>query len=94
LVSACQVATGPGEDVLDADNVPATLRALGQTCLERVNWAVRSRDRVLTVVAADLIPYYLDMLLLQISGAFDALAHVTAHALGIHVKGMSPPERC
>jgi len=91
--SACQISTGPGEDVLAADALPATLRALGQTCLERVNWAIRARDQVLSVAAADLIPLFLDMFLLQMSGAFDALAQVTAQALGVGVKGTSPSWR-
>ncbi len=91
--SGCQVSTGVGEDALAADALPATLRALGQTCLERVEWAVRARDRVLSVVAADLIPFYLDMFLLQLSGAFDALAQVTAQALGVHVQRGSPSWR-
>jgi len=91
--SACQISTGEGEDVLAADALPATLRALGQTCLERVDWAVRSRDQVLSVSSADLIPFCLDMFLLQMSGAFDALAQVTAHGLGIHVKSTSPSWR-
>jgi hypothetical protein len=91
--SGCQISAGTGEDVLAADALAATLRALGQTCLERVDWAVRSRDQVLSVVAADLIPFYLDMFLLQVGGAFDALAQVTAHALGVHVQGTSPSWR-
>jgi hypothetical protein len=91
--SGCQVSTGLGEDALAADALPATLRALGQTCLERVDWAVRARDQVLSVVAADLIPFYLDIFLLQLSGAFDALAQVTAQALGVHVKRSSPSWR-
>lgn len=91
--SACQISTGEGEDVLAADTLPATLRALGQTCLERVEWTIRARDQVLSVVAADLIPFYLDMFLLQTSGAFDALAQVTGRGLGVHVKGTSPSWR-
>lgn len=91
--SACQNSTGAGEDVLAADALAATLRTLGQTCLERVDWAVRSRDQVLSVVAADLIPFYLDMFLLQMSGAFDALAQVTAQGLGVHVQRASPSWR-
>jgi hypothetical protein len=47
----------------------------------------------LSVVAADLIPFYLDMFLLQLSGAFDALAQVTAQALGVHVKRSTPSWR-
>ncbi len=91
--SACQISTGAGENVLAADALPATLRALGQTCLERVDWAVRARDHVLSVVAADLIPFYLDMFLLQMSGAFDALAQVTARGLAVHVQRTSPSWR-
>ncbi len=91
--SGCQVSTGVGEDALAADALPATLRALGQTCLERVEWAVRARDRVLSVVAADLIPFYLDMFLLQLSGAFDALAQVTAQGLGVYARLRSPSWR-
>ena len=90
--SACQVSSAD-EDVLDSDTLPTTLRALGQTCLERVNWAVRSRDQVLSVVDSDLIPFYLDAFLLQMSGAFDALAHVTARGLGVHVNRVSPSWR-
>jgi hypothetical protein len=91
--SACQNSTGGGEDVLAADTLPATLRAPRQTCLERVDWTARARDRILAVVAADLIPFYMDMFLLQMSGAFDALAQVTAHGLGVHVKRTSPSWR-
>lgn len=91
--SACQNSTGAGEDVLASDTLPATLRALGQTCLERVDWTVRARDQVLSVIAADLIPFYLDMFLLQMSGAFDALAQVTAQGLGVHVQRTSPSWR-
>lgn len=91
--SGCQVSTGTGEDVLAADALAATLRALGQTCLERVNWAVRARDQVLFVLAADLIPFYLDMFLLQLGGAFDAAAQVAATGLGVQVRGTSPSWR-
>jgi hypothetical protein len=45
------------------------------------------------VVAADLIPFYLDMFLLQMSGAFDAIAQVTAQGLGVHVQRTSPSWR-
>lgn len=58
-----------------------------------MDWAVRARDQVLSVVAADLIPLYLDMFLLQVAGAFDALAQVTANALNVHVQGTSPSWR-
>jgi hypothetical protein len=91
--SGCQVSTGSADDVMAPDADPATLRALGQTCLERVGWAIRARDLVLSVVAVDLIPFYLDMFLLQMSGAFDAAAQVASDGLGVHLQRESPSWR-
>ena len=86
--SGCQLATGL-EDPLADDSQPPSLRELGQTCLERVNWAIRARDQVLSNVANYEIPFYLDMFLLQLSGAFDALAQVTSLALNVQTTSRS-----
>jgi hypothetical protein len=90
--SACQASTGDVDDITGPDVVAPSLRSLGQTALERVNWALRSRDKVLSAVD-DSIPFYLDMFLLQISAAFDATAHVVATGLDSHVPRVDPKWR-
>lgn len=81
--SACQLSTGAGEDVLSADDEPASLRALGQTTMERIDWTLRARDMLLFDSGADVVPFDLDTFLFQLSGAFDAAAQAITKGLGL-----------
>jgi hypothetical protein len=90
--SGCQLSS-KGEDPLADDALPPTIRALGQKALERIEWSLRARDHILWSYSQDLIVFYLDILLLQLCGAFDAVAQVTASGLNVHLESGSPSWR-
>jgi hypothetical protein len=81
--SACQASTGPDENALAPDLDDPSLRALGQTTLERVDWVLRARDLLASAADTSAMPLYVDTVLVQLSAAFDAAAWVTDLGLGI-----------
>jgi hypothetical protein len=77
---ACVLSSGD-RGGLELDAEKPSLAFLAQMTYERIDWAIRTRDTLLTT--DELQPYYLDTFLFQIIGAFDTVAQVAHLALGL-----------
>lgn len=88
--SACNQSSGSKTLVTTTYTDKPTLVELGKTALERIEWAMQCRDRALwqlqreqTTVTSDETALYLESMLLQLCGAFDAIAKVTSLGFGL-----------